>query len=151
MSPNGTQHSLRDVLPGMLRHDLEVSTGHYSGKMANSTAPHLSSPMSLGNLTLRNRNIMSSLTRSRSFPDAVPNEYNIEYYTQRAKGGAGLILTEGTLVSQQGTEWPGAPGIWNEDQVNGWRKVTDSVHKVGGVIFCQPTPIEDPRTIVDEF
>ncbi len=51
---------------------------------------------------------MSSLTRSRSFPDAVPNEYNVEYYTQRAKGGAGLILTEGTLVSQQGTEWPGA-------------------------------------------
>ncbi|THG99867.1 hypothetical protein EW026_g2559 [Hermanssonia centrifuga] len=165
--------------------------------MANSTAPHLSSPMSLGNLTLRNRNIMSSLTRSRSFPDAVPNEHNVEYYTQRAKGGAGLILTEGTLVSQQGTEWPGAPGIWNEDQVNGWMKVTDSVHKVGGIIFCQlmhtgrlahpdmeaqkqsgkpvvgpsaiaarggqfrqlpgepgyvvPTPLADPRTIVEEF
>ncbi|THG94015.1 hypothetical protein EW026_g7369 [Hermanssonia centrifuga] len=75
---------------------------------------------------------MSSITAAPS-----PNEYNVKYYTQHAKGGAGLILTEGTLVSQQGTEWPGAPGIWNEDQVNGWRKVTDSVHKVGGVIFCQ--------------
>ncbi|THG92727.1 hypothetical protein EW026_g8271 [Hermanssonia centrifuga] len=87
--------------------------------MASSTAPHLSSTMSLGNLTLRNRNIMSSLTRSRSFPDAVPNEYNVEYYTQRAKGGAGLILTEGTLVSQQGTEWPGACSNQRTDEWGG--------------------------------
>ncbi len=107
--------------------------------MSSSTVltPYISSQMQLGDLTLKNRNIMSSLTRSRSFPDAVPNKYNVEYYTQRAKGGAGLIITEGTLVSQQGTEWPGAPGIWNEEQVKGWKKVTDSVHKAGGLIFCQ--------------
>ncbi|PSR71244.1 hypothetical protein PHLCEN_2v12898 [Hermanssonia centrifuga] len=107
--------------------------------MSSSTvlAPYISSQMQLGDLTLKNRNIMSSLTRSRSFPDAVPNKYNVEYYTQRAKGGAGLIITEGTLVSQQGTEWPDAPGIWNEGQVKGWKKVTDSVHKAGGLIFCQ--------------
>lgn len=83
----------------------------------SSTA--LSSPLQLGDLTLRNRNVMASLTRNRSVPNAVPSDANKEYYTQRASGGAGLILTEGTLISQQGTEWPYAPGIWSDEQVVG--------------------------------
>lgn len=62
---------------------------------------------------------------------------NLEYYDQRARGGCGLILTEGTLISQQGTEWPYAPGIWSEDHVVAWRKVTDAVHAAGSLIFCQ--------------
>jgi 2,4-dienoyl-CoA reductase-like NADH-dependent reductase (Old Yellow Enzyme family) len=59
------------------------------------------------------------------------------YYTQRAQGKPGLILTEGTLISQQGTEWPHAPGIWSDEQVAGWKKITDAVHENGGVIFAQ--------------
>jgi 2,4-dienoyl-CoA reductase-like NADH-dependent reductase (Old Yellow Enzyme family) len=62
----------------------------------------LSSPLKLGPTLLRNRNVMSALTRNRSLPCDVPNEVNLEYYTQRAKGGAGLIVTEGTLISRQG-------------------------------------------------
>lgn len=80
---------------------------------------------------------MASLTRNRSIPTNIPNEYNLEYYTQRAKGGAALILTEGTLVSQMGTEWPNAPGIWSDEHVAGWKKITDSVHDAGALIFCQ--------------
>jgi 2,4-dienoyl-CoA reductase-like NADH-dependent reductase (Old Yellow Enzyme family) len=87
--------------------------------MSSSAAKqHLSSPLQLGDLTLRNRNVMASLTRSRSVPTNVPNDFNKEYYTQRAAGGCGLILTEGTLVSQQGTEWPNVPGIWSDEQVD---------------------------------
>lgn len=59
-------------------------------------------PMQLGALQLRNKIFMSSLTRNHSVPTNVPNEYNVEYYAQRAKGGAGLIFTEGNLVCQQG-------------------------------------------------
>jgi 2,4-dienoyl-CoA reductase-like NADH-dependent reductase (Old Yellow Enzyme family) len=80
---------------------------------------HLSSPLQLGDLTLRNRNVMAALTRNRSIPTNVPNELNREYYTQRAAGGCGLIISEGTLVSQQGTDWPNAPGIWADEQVEG--------------------------------
>lgn len=61
----------------------------------------------------------------------------VEYYTQRARGGAGLIMSEGTLVSQQGTEWPNAPGIWSDDHVAAWKTVTDSVHAMGSLMFCQ--------------
>ncbi|KAK0460574.1 FMN-linked oxidoreductase [Desarmillaria tabescens] len=94
-------------------------------------------PLKLGPTTLRNRILMSALTQNRSVPTNVPNSLNAEYYRQRAEGGAGLIITEGVLVSQQGTEWQNAPGIWSQEQVNGWKKVTDTVHKEGGMIFTQ--------------
>ena len=103
-----------------------------------STAkPHISTPLRVGDLTLRNRNVMASLTRNRAIPTNVPNKFNVEYYTQRAKGGAGLIVSEGTLVSQQGTEWPHAPGLWSDEHVTGWKAVTDSVHAAGSLMFCQ--------------
>ena len=102
-----------------------------------SSELYLSRSLRIGDLIIRNRNIMASLTRNRSVPTSVPNDLNVEYYTQRAKGGVGLILSEGALVSQQGTEWPNAPGIWSEKHVEGWKKVTDSVHAEGALIFCQ--------------
>lgn len=67
-----------------------------------SSAPSLLKPLQIGDLTLRNRIVMSPLTRSRSVPTNVPNDLNLEYYVQRAKGGAGLIISEGTLISRQG-------------------------------------------------
>ncbi|EJC99585.1 FMN-linked oxidoreductase [Fomitiporia mediterranea MF3/22] len=98
---------------------------------------HLLSPVTIGSVPLRNRLVMSALTRDRSAPTNVPNDLNVEYYKQRAEGGAGLIVTEGTLISQQGTEWPNAPGIWSKEHVSAWKKVTDAVHSQGGKIFCQ--------------
>ena len=102
-----------------------------------SQVPLLSQPLTLGDLTLRNRNVMASLTRNRNLPTNAPNEVVKEYYVQRARGGASLILTEGTLIARQGTEWPHAPGIWNEEQVAAWKEVTDAVHEAGSYIFCQ--------------
>lgn len=105
--------------------------------MMVSSTPNLEAPLELGQLMLRNRTAMASLTRNRSVPTNVPNEANELYYEQRAKGGCGLLLGEGTLVYQQGTEWPHAPGIWNMEQVHAWKRVTDRVHEAGGLIFCQ--------------
>lgn len=105
--------------------------------MAQSHIPHLSEPLKLGDLTLKNRNIMAPLTRNRCTPTNVPNDIVLEHYVQRARGGAGLIINEGTLISPQGTEWPHAPGIWSEDHVLAWKKVTDAVHEAGSYMFCQ--------------
>ncbi|KII89062.1 hypothetical protein PLICRDRAFT_40702 [Plicaturopsis crispa FD-325 SS-3] len=80
---------------------------------------------------------MAALTRSRSVPTNVPNEHMIEHYVQRTRGGAGLIISEAILVSQQGTEWQNAPGIWNAEQVAAWKKVVDAVHAEGGAIYAQ--------------
>ncbi|TFK38125.1 hypothetical protein BDQ12DRAFT_723485 [Crucibulum laeve] len=93
-------------------------------------------PLRLGDLTLRNRIAMSALTRSRA-PTTIPTEIMVKYYRQRAEGGAGLIISEGILISRQGTEWPYAPGIWNHEQVEEWKKITDVVHAAGGYIYAQ--------------
>jgi 2,4-dienoyl-CoA reductase-like NADH-dependent reductase (Old Yellow Enzyme family) len=85
---------------------------------------------------------MASLTRNRSIPRTVPNEDNLEYYTQRARGGAGMILSEGTLICHQGTEWPHAAGLWEEEHVEAWKKITDAVHKEGVPIVCQVSGVE---------
>ncbi|KAK0484426.1 hypothetical protein IW261DRAFT_836759 [Armillaria novae-zelandiae] len=97
----------------------------------------LLSPLKLGPISLKNRVFMAPMTRNRSVPTNVPNSINAEYYRQRAQGGAGLIITEGILITQQGSEWQNAPGIWSKDQVKGWKNVTDAVHEEGGVIFAQ--------------
>ncbi|GAB4179607.1 MAG: alkene reductase [Rhodocyclaceae bacterium] len=96
----------------------------------------LLTPVSLGALGLTNRIVMAPLTRCRApAPDYVPNEMMARYYAQRA--GAGLIVSEGTIVSPQGRGYPDTPGIWSQAQVEGWRRVTDAVHRAGGRIACQ--------------
>ena len=96
----------------------------------------LLAPYSLGDLPLKNRIVMAPLTRTRADNQRkVPNELMVEYYAQRA--GAGLIITEGTFVSEQGQGWYGAPGIYSEEQRAGWTRVTDAVHRAGGLIFVQ--------------
>ncbi|KAJ7113527.1 hypothetical protein C8R44DRAFT_881832 [Mycena epipterygia] len=96
----------------------------------------LFTPLKLGSVTIPNRIGMSALTRNRSTA-TVPNDIMLKYYEQRALGGAGLIVSEGTLIMRQGTEWPDAPGIWNKSQIKGWKKITDSVHAAGSKIYCQ--------------
>lgn len=79
---------------------------------------------------------MAPLTRCRADnPGYVPNDLMVRYYTQRA--GAGLIISEGAIVSPQGRGYPFTPGIWSDEQVTGWRKVTDAVHAEGGLMVCQ--------------
>ena len=96
----------------------------------------LLTPYPLGDLRLKNRLVMAPLTRTRAENRGkLPNELMVEYYAQRA--GAGLIITEGTFVSEQGQGCYGAPGIYSAEQAVGWRRVTDAVHSAGGVIFVQ--------------
>ena len=92
-------------------------------------------PMRLGSIRLPNRIIMAPLTRMRAGAGNAPTALNAEYYAQRAT--AGLIIAEGTAVSQQGQGYPNAPGIYTREQVNGWRTVTQAVHARGGRIFLQ--------------
>ncbi|CAB5513407.1 alkene reductase [Achromobacter anxifer] len=96
---------------------------------------HLFEPLRAGDLTLRNRIVMAPLTRMHASPGRVPNDLMVEYYTQRA--GAGMILTEATAVTPQGVGYADTPGLWTPEQVQGWRKVTSSVHAAGGLIVAQ--------------
>ena len=88
----------------------------------------------LGKLQLKNRITMAPLTRSRAIGN-VPNELMEKYYRLRA--GAGLIITEGTSPSPNGLGYARIPGLFSDAQVQGWRRVTDSVHQAGGKIFVQ--------------
>lgn len=89
----------------------------------------------LGDLELKNRVIMAPLTRNRSNEDGVPSELNTIYYSQRAS--AGLIISEANAISKQGIGYVNAPAIYNTKQIEGWKKITDEVHKKGGLIFLQ--------------
>mgnify|MGYP000091251495 CR=1 FL=1 len=93
-------------------------------------------PLRLGAIAAKNRIVMAPLTRGRSTqPGSVPNAIMETYYRQRA--GAGLIITEATGISVEGSGWPAAPGIWSEEQVAGWQPVTRAVHDEGGQIVLQ--------------
>lgn len=92
-------------------------------------------PLTLGAVTLRNRIVMAPLTRSRAGDVRVPNDLMVEYYSQRA--GAGLILSEATSIMPMGVGYEATPGIWNDDQIAGWSKVTRAVHERGGLIYLQ--------------
>lgn len=93
-------------------------------------------PLTMGAIEARNRIIMAPLTRGRSTqPGSVPNEMMKTYYRQRA--GAGLIISEATGVSVEGLGWPAAPGIWSEEQVEGWKPITKAVQDEGGAIVLQ--------------
>jgi 2,4-dienoyl-CoA reductase-like NADH-dependent reductase (Old Yellow Enzyme family) len=93
-------------------------------------------PITIGDLELPNRVIMAPLTRARAVGgDRVPNALMAEYYVQRAS--AGLILSEATSVTPQGVGYANTPGIWSDEQVEGWKAVTSAVHQAGGRIFLQ--------------
>ena len=98
--------------------------------------PDLFDPIVVGDLTLRNRIVMAPLTRCRAVGEGrVPNALMAEYYAQRAS--AGMILSEATSVTPMGVGYPDTPGIWSAEQVEGWRGVTDAVHREGGTILLQ--------------
>ena len=95
----------------------------------------LFSPIKIGNGTLKNRIFMAPMTRCRSVEGNVANEMMAEYYAQRAS--AGLIISEGSQISELGIGYPFTPGIHTPEQVEGWKKVTRAVHEKGGAIFLQ--------------
>lgn len=99
-------------------------------------ATKLFTPLHLGDLTLKNRVVMAPLTRNRATKGTdAPNDLNVTYYQQRAS--AGLIVSEATQISQQGQGYIWTPGIYTQAHVDGWRRVTDAVHRAGGHIVLQ--------------
>lgn len=92
-------------------------------------------PVELGALKLRNHIVMSPMTRSRAGSGDVPTDLHAEYYGQRAS--AGLIITEGSQPSPAGKGYCRMPGIYSPEQMSGWRKVADAVHREGGLVVAQ--------------
>src|SRR5512137_3012908 len=103
--------------------------------MNKSHSPNLLSPFDLHGLALRNRVVMAPLTRARAGNERVPNDLMAEYYAQRAS--AGLIITEATVISEQGFGWVDSPGIYTDAQVAGWQKTTAALRARGTPVFVQ--------------
>ena len=101
----------------------------------SNLAPHLLSPFNLHGLALRNRVVMAPLTRARAGRERLPNALMAEYYTQRAS--AGLIISEATVISEQGCGWVDSPGIYNDAQVAGWKRIVAALHAKGTPVFLQ--------------
>jgi len=99
--------------------------------------PTLFTPIRLGAIDLKHRVVMAPLTRSRSEqPGDVPGTLMREYYTQRSSDG-GLIVAEATSISSAARGWYGAPGLFTEPQVEGWKSIVAAVHAKGGKILSQ--------------
>ncbi|MBT7085664.1 MAG: alkene reductase [Desulfobacterales bacterium] len=96
---------------------------------------NLFEPISIGNLNYKNRIAMAPMTRGRAGLERVPNDLMAEYYYQRS--GAGLLISEATVVSKQGIGWNDSPGIYTEGMVEGWRKVTERIKPTGSHLFLQ--------------
>lgn len=96
----------------------------------------LFTPVKIGPYNLSHRVVLAPLTRMRTVTDFIPNDLMVEYYTQRATQG-GFLISEGTVINETGHGYYGAPGIYNDEQVRGWKKITEAVHKKGSVIFMQ--------------
>eukprot|EP00127_Corallochytrium_limacisporum_P006388 Clim_evm99s225 gene=Clim_evmTU99s225 len=97
----------------------------------------LFNPVKIGDFELSNRTVYAPLTRCRADPETlVQGDLNVEYYKQRATKGS-LLITEGTIVERRAQGYPATPGIFNDDQVQGWKKIVDAVHGKGAVMVMQ--------------
>ena len=96
----------------------------------------LFSSIKVGALEFAHRVVLAPLTRMRTDEGGIPNTMMAEYYSQRSTEGA-LLIAEATLVSPNGQAYRGAPGIYNNAQVEGWKKITRAVHARGAKIFLQ--------------
>ena len=92
-------------------------------------------PFRLRDLTLRNRIVLSPMTRSRAGAERIPNRVMAEYYSQRSS--AGLLVTEATSISEEAEGWSESPGIYTDEMTEGWKHTTRAVHEKRGVIFLQ--------------
>ncbi|MDI5897534.1 alkene reductase [Flavobacterium yafengii] len=97
-------------------------------------ADTLFTPKKVGSIDLKNRIVMAPMTRCRAIGN-IPNELMAKYYQQRAS--AGLIITEGTSPSPNGLGYARIPGVFNTQQIEGWKKITNAVHEKGGKIIIQ--------------
>ncbi|KAF4625863.1 hypothetical protein G7Y89_g12301 [Cudoniella acicularis] len=100
-------------------------------------ASNLFKPLKIGNIALQNRIVLAPLTRFRADDQHVPLPFVAEYYAQRAVEAGTLLITEGTFIAPQAGGFPNVPGIWNEAQIQAWKKVTAAVHANKSFIYMQ--------------
>src|SRR6266436_1986576 len=141
--PAGSSHEPRSHHPSATTRDSRrhQRAGGSPPKRSNAMVTHarsaLFSPVQIGAITLKHRIVMPPLSRLRAqWPSGAPSDLNVEYYSQRASDG-GLIFTEATAVSPSARGYRGAPGIYSDEQVTGWRRITEAVHAKGGYMFAQ--------------
>src|ERR1700751_4009705 len=100
----------------------------------------LFTPVLIGPITLKHPIVMPPMSRLRAqWPSGIPSDLMREYYSQRASDG-GLILTEATAISPSGRGYRGAPCLYGDEQVTGWKRITDAVHARGGYMLVQLGP-----------
>src|ERR1700723_3562650 len=110
---------------------------HESRSMETLRTNKLFTAIQVGSMQLKHRVVMAPLTRSRSLqPGSIPGDLMLEYYSQRASDG-GLIVSEGTSISIAAGGWFGAPGLYSDEQVAGWKRITDAVQGKRGHMFSQ--------------
>lgn len=91
----------------------------------------------VGEHTLSNKVTFAPTTRNRALEDHTPSDLELEYYAKRSKFPGSLLVTEATFVSEQGGLYSNVPGIWNDKQVDAWKKINDKVHENGSFMSCQ--------------
>lgn len=97
----------------------------------------LFSPIRVGDLSLKHRVVLAPLTRYRGTDTHVPGPKAAEYYSQRGSAPGTLLITEATLIAAKAGGYSNVPGIWSEEQIRGWKQVTDAVHAKGSFIYLQ--------------
>lgn len=107
-----------------------------SEEMAHSDSK-LFKPIRVGNVELKHRVVLAPLTRYRATKAHVPTDLMVDYYSQRATSPGGLLITEATFIAARAGGYEQVPGIWSDEQVEGWKKVVDAVHAQGCYIYMQ--------------
>lgn len=112
----------------------------------------LFAPLTLGKMQLQNRVAMAPLTRFRATKEHIPTDLMAEYYAQRASTPGTLLISEATFMSLRSVGYNNVPGIYNQAQIEGWKKVTDAVHAKGSYVFCQLWDLgraADPKVLAE--
>ncbi|KAM0917880.1 hypothetical protein ACQ4PT_009291 [Festuca glaucescens] len=102
---------------------------------AQDQRPSLFSPYQMRRFSHAHQVVLAPMTRCRAI-GGLPGPALAEYYAQRSTQG-GLLISEGTVVSPAGPGFPHVPGIYNQEQIDAWKKVVDAVHAKGSIFFCQ--------------
>lgn len=115
--------------------DAATTIGIGTGTAVEADRSVLFKPLDLGSIAMPNRIVMAPMSRMRSCSNGVPSDLNVTYYRQRAS--AGLLISEATCVSRQGTGYANSTAIYGDEHIGGWKKVCDAVHVRGGRIVLQ--------------
>ena len=95
--------------------------------MSPATSTKLFEPLQVGDLTLRHRIVMAPLTRYRADDKHVHGNMAVQYYGQRSEVPGSLLITEGTFIAGEAGGYHNVPGIWSDEQIEGWKKVSNAV------------------------